>query len=464
MKIIFAVLLFSFTCFAAEKQGKYEYHPDSVLSLGGGFNPQSLFDGYLECIEYDDSVSTDGEGAGDMEYASELITSKKEFMTHLGLSSKVSAQGLFINGDAGVSYLNNFSYLDNSLTLMIMAKVSFGRTSLPQKMHLGAEFKKLLDDGKHAEFKERCGTHFVNSVKSGAFLFALIKAQDVTEKTRTEFEAHANLKVGNPIVGGGIDNRFNSTLNSVAQSGSITIRIYANGGSGATALENIVIDKELSVKDITREVHRYMKTMTVRNARPISYQTKSMSLFGYKAVGDVNYDPRDEALVDLYHKIERAKSTLDSIKAALSNEGDEYRLPCDEAVNYYKNMRGVFETKIREWRELAAKCIAEPNSECSVKDVKFPQVLVPIYEVDHHNDRAISKAFCKNMDNKLFATKISRKECLLLQTRGLKECVNQSLLKELKILNSAPVCFENELVAWLPCSKTYEVEGFCNEG
>lgn len=462
MKKLSLFIFFSFICFAAEKQGKYDYHPDSVLSLGGGFNPESLFNGYLSCIEYEGTVNTDGDGAGDMEYVSELITSRKELMTHLGISSKISAQGLFISGDAGINYLNNFSYLDNSLTLMIMAKVSFGRTSLPQKISLSPEYKKLLEDGKHAEFKERCGTHFVNSVKSGAFMFALIRAQDVTEKTRSEFEAHANLKVGG-IVGGGTDNRFNSTLNNLAQSGSITVRIYANGGAGVMALENIIIDRELSIKDITTQIHKYMKTMTVERARPISYQTKSMSLLGYKPIGDLNYDPRDEALVDLFHKIERAKSTLDNIKAALSNKGDEYRLPCQEAVDYYKNMRRIFEGKIREWKEIASKCIADPDSECIVKDVKFPEVLVPIYESDHHNDRAITKSFCKNMDNKLSVTQISRKECLQLQMRGLKECVNQSLLKELKILNSAPICAENEMVAWIPCQKTYEVEGFCDE-
>ena len=122
MVLLKGFFIFLFCLSSSLLANEYEYHPSLALSLGAGYNPLDLSKRFLDCIDFNESMQIDAQGSYSSRIHAKLIKSRSELMQEIGVSARVSAQGLFGKFKSGVDYFDQIAFHEDSLTFLISAK------------------------------------------------------------------------------------------------------------------------------------------------------------------------------------------------------------------------------------------------------------------------------------------------------------------------------------------------------
>ncbi len=75
---------------------KYEYHPNTRLYMGGGYNPFKPTEGFFDCIEHDGEKAVDSNGAVSTLVRIEQVKTRQEFYQKIDFSASIAGSFMFI--------------------------------------------------------------------------------------------------------------------------------------------------------------------------------------------------------------------------------------------------------------------------------------------------------------------------------------------------------------------------------
>lgn len=268
------ILLLSSSAFAT----KYEYHPNTRLYMGGGYNPYKPTEGYFDCIEHDGERAVDSPGAVTTLVRMEQIKTRQEFYQKIDFSASIAGSYMVFSGENSVSLEDERAFHSDSLTWMILFKSDYGRYNLSNP-RLKAKYASLDDD----QLYEQCGSEIVIERRKSAMVYALFTVHNVDKSERSKFEANLKSGAGDFGWSASMESSYKKILREASANQSVRLSVFAIGGGGMVDLANLIrSDKEdpfEKYSQVPTVLSEYIKTMTAEKSVPTTFITKHISAF-----------------------------------------------------------------------------------------------------------------------------------------------------------------------------------------
>lgn len=187
-----------------------------------------------------------------------------------GLSISVSAayKGLNTGGEGKVSYLNSYKASSNNVAVLARIKIETGSDALVSARLRGEISAEISNRGKinQLALREKCGTHYVQSLTVGGELYATLEQSVRSEGERSDFQAVVS-------VSGGVVNASTETSTSIEQSRfnrSVKIKGGYTGGKSITPSSVSELKDEFkTMRGIMNELAAEEAKTKTRKAAPI---------------------------------------------------------------------------------------------------------------------------------------------------------------------------------------------------
>jgi hypothetical protein len=367
----------------------YEYHPLSVLRLGGGFDPRTPTDPKVcQCVAFTGERNVDtATGAVATGISLTMIRSRQELLTSLGMSTSFDAHYNF-GGGGGVSAGGSFgqisqtSFTDDSLTWVAHASITLGRFQV-EGFNLGPDGKKLLalpPTERAGELIAACGTETVTQETRGALAAVYYHVDYLDTATKSQLEQAITAAASSPTAGGSASTSYRQAIQTASQRGILNFVVFTQGGPGQNLLSDALLDVT-DIDAIRKALTKYIRDVSSSNAKALLWQTSSNSAFGLPTQSAV-FTHRDQVLErfnDVYREIAALNSRIyELIRPASTPQLDylpRYVSPskrAELASIYAKNQQ--FETRLFN---TAIECLKD-TAKCDVPPwVTLPTVTWP---------------------------------------------------------------------------------------
>jgi hypothetical protein len=413
----------------------YGYHQDSALALGVGFNPSDLSVAKPRCIEYDEFEPLDGKGSPESNVDITYIASQKDLYTKVGFSAEVSAQTSFAKGSAKTSFLDEYEFHEDNKHFAILAYSDHGRWGL-KNPRLKPQFQKLIDDGKHEEFARRCGTHYVFEDGRNSKVFAIYTVHNVNSAHEQRLGVSYDVAV--TYADGKSKGQYNNDFKELLKSNEASLRVFAIGGQGITELKDVVIN-HLDIDAVKKTLRDYVSTMTAENGVPTRFKAASMDAFGWEDTNKIPNQKRDMVLKEYFFLLKRLSDEKTRVSDIVTKRDTEYAYLCDQSVLEYAGLSATLEHDWESLQAAAMLCFDDPR-QCVAPKYKLQNVKWPTDPSSIDNRSRVFRM--KTTDPKSYESqKYSKEECDQQRQGALAAgCITVDELRELRKVNSAPVC------------------------
>ena len=403
----------------------YNYHPDSTLNLGDGFNPHNPLKEHLGCLERNRIYGLDGTGAVNTKLKILEVKDRQDLFNQLSVSVVFSAHAKFEGQSAEekgeFTFQNRYHFHKDSMTLMIKAESDYGRFGL-QEYVLKPQFKSLIEAGKHREFIQKCGTHFVKRVRKKGVVAAIIRVEKIDKEMlvglRAALESGLSISQDGAEAGAKMGVRINNFLRMANERARVSVDFWAIGGSGIRNLKGFFGSSDIfdpydpddgdgpgpfpppmppsgagdlsalgdkmddgedpfpqppktrpwdPLKKIKTGIAQYMGSVTQKTAAPMKYYIAPMTLFGLKVR---NKDRLiDTFLADAFIKYIDVENTVKRLKESLKD--DRPHLPT-KVVGHYESALLEHENYLEVISDAVELCIG--TQECKMPKEQLSNV------------------------------------------------------------------------------------------
>jgi len=162
----------------------------------------------------------------------EEVESLEDINKGLNISVSAAYKGLNAGGEGKISYLNNYKASSNNITVLARIKIETGSDALVAASLRDDISREISKRGKinQLALREKCGTHYVQSLTVGGELYATLEQSVRSEGERSDFQAVVS-------VSGGVVNASTEISTSIEQSRfnrSVKIKGGYTGGKSIT--------------------------------------------------------------------------------------------------------------------------------------------------------------------------------------------------------------------------------------
>ncbi len=173
-----------------------------------------------------------------------VVESLEEFHSALGIDAKAQVKAGPLGVDAGGSFNNEFTSNENTLTLLLRARASYGVVNRdPVAL---TEDALALAQSSPAEFARHCGTHFIEGVEYGAELRVLISVETESFRDKEEIKsqlAASGISAGPATVGAELKTSVSEILEQRASRISAKAEAFGfNTSASLAAIEGNPLD------------------------------------------------------------------------------------------------------------------------------------------------------------------------------------------------------------------------------
>lgn len=251
----------------------YNYHAQSNMTLGKGFDP--LYPDVDKRLCYSFEAHPAEEGALETSLDAYAVSNTRDLTIALGMDHKVDGKFLMFSGGGQFVLDTNFRFTKNSVSLVLVAKSEFGRRMLKNEQ-LYPQYAELLKEGSYNEFIEYCGSRLVTTEFRGASVSVVITLENVADeqKVRIVTDAHGSGQIG-PI-GGEAKSHFEALYHQKASSKEVRYKIFARGGTGLKSLDLTVasmIGNGETIDKIAEGLRKFVGEFDEKHAVPIRFAT-----------------------------------------------------------------------------------------------------------------------------------------------------------------------------------------------
>ena len=168
----------------AENPTYYDFHPQSVMSLGRGFSVEDLTKAKQSCVDFE-PVPLDLGSLGTVATV-QLVKNSSELKTALGMDMNVDVSALVYKASANLSYSQDSLFRQEDATLVIRFATEYARTGM-KKQKLSPEAQALLDAGDLPAFEEMCGSQMVIIERRGSSVSAIVTFRNIESETKSKY-------------------------------------------------------------------------------------------------------------------------------------------------------------------------------------------------------------------------------------------------------------------------------------
>ncbi len=230
------------------------------------------------------------------------IRSKYEYFKELNVSASVSGSYGAFSGGASFSYHSIDDIDENSISWAVTAKSELGSFALANPQ-LRPEFEGL----SNGELISSCGSQYVAEVDRGVLASVLYTFHSRSEQKLREISASlsAGFNAGFGGVSGGVS--LQETIESFRQHGQVSIRVFAIGGEGLSALDELIKENPSDLDKVKERLATYVNGQVADRSAILGFRTSS---FG-KLIGAPEIDPDYSSYLYFLDRMDEYRGTLE---------------------------------------------------------------------------------------------------------------------------------------------------------
>ena len=373
----------------------FDYHPNSTFALGRGFEPNTLTETKLNCVDFDRKADITGDAATTTIFNMRVVSSSEDLKRALGIDYSLDARYLQTKGNANFNLNNESAFGEKTLNVVILASSEFGTWSMSNP-RLTPYAQSLINNVRHDVFRSECGSHFVTHEVLGVKTAILLTIRNLSNTFDSKVKNHVGFNYSSGEMSVDFKNEVNSVVNQAYERGSLEITIFTTGGSGVKDLKDIVSQissKKSALDNIQTELGKYLEKFNAQNAVPVRFMAKPFG-FGfenaYENIWKAHNERKIQRIAAAYRKLDNQIETAKNIY-----KGDDLRrliLSNTEADALYKQAL-IAEDYLDGLTELHRSCqynvykdasinkedtSTKPVSEyCKFEEDKIPRLEIP---------------------------------------------------------------------------------------
>jgi hypothetical protein len=364
MLAIACISAISVTSVKSVRADSYGYYPNSVLHLGGSFDPRRMSSVYLPCIAYDGVYQTDklGAGAGEgtsqppidpiatsTEFSVKEVKTRQELYDYLHVSVSVSGHYNFFSGGASVDYERENTFESDSFTWIVRGYSAYGGWAL-RNPRLNAEASKLKSNIN--ALYQRCGTEWVGKESRAVMIAVVYSVKNLSSSSRERLVAAFKGGIDAGVWGAEAAANYESFKKEASSAANLNLNVYAMGGPGITAIKGLV-SKSNDINEIKKIIEEYTGKLTADNSVPVDYLTGAIAQFA-TGNGDFDLAIYNKAIADLFLAKEDYVAKLNRLREVIKR-ADDYNLNDAQLVALQTHYDGIAKV-IASFESVAAKC------------------------------------------------------------------------------------------------------------
>ncbi len=405
-----ALFIWSTQAFAGvDTQYWYDFHPQSVLRLGSGFDPSRPLEPKTECLEFgilplaspnlgpeptntsahplatrsiapgvSEQSRADG-GALSTEVDVFLVRTMNEYREALGIDVSVEASYLGFSGGGAFKLAQSRTVQQNSLTILVRARSEYARrfSGVPRLTPLADQ---MIRNQEYGRFISVCGTHYATIERRAALAVIEIRVDSIDQSTRSSIEASASAAGGFGPMSASLRAKVTSELNRASREGRVNARIVAQGGEGISSAGEMissVVSGGEPLEKAGQGLRRFVEGFRSETAAPISYAVAQIPFLpaGYAFSSDIAKRDRMLAIADLYRNVAQDFLKLSRLLNRVDLRWRAFPVPLIEMVRTeLPGLESLLE-RIRETHQMCGKTQENWESACGVPEAVYTRGL-----------------------------------------------------------------------------------------
>lgn len=280
---------------------KIKYGTDTAVQLGVGVDEFEPSQPKQFCLDFETTdLIYDTEGATDAEIVTKATFDMEDFendfkfdyssttTANLSIDKFASSNSSLTNSGKFENFLKNTS---KNFVVSIDARADHGSKRVLYNKGLKPEFQTLIDQGRFAEFRSLCGTHFVASHTLRSEISVALDASNISRSLKLTMSNSTNASISASLtidgLKGGAGTAFTSNVSNVlslaSERGNVESVVRSKGGYGigeVTAVLSGISFKPDEMHNVYQALAGTGSSFTVTKAAPGEFNLISYSIFG----------------------------------------------------------------------------------------------------------------------------------------------------------------------------------------
>ncbi len=368
MKILIPAILISMGSSFAQMSYKYElpFRMDEFRTLGSGHDAEVHEERPYTCVDFV-AKNIDGTPSINTRFKSEFVSSSNEILETLDIKGNFSADykvsELFGGNTTLSSHYNKYFKMNSSdIALMISFQQDHGREGT-MEAKIKPEYQQILDAGEYEQFKELCGTHYINMVQKKSLVMVLVKISGLSSTSKKDFILNFKQKFSTSFLSasGELSLDYQRFIQQMKKMTSVKIEFFSVGGNGVKDITSIIngVQGE-NLQSIITGIADFARNVDQSNAAPVKYSAVVYPGYPLRPLDLTAKQAR--ALDENIEALTFAKESVNN----LIEQGDVYS-------SYSSVMEDYLLDQQDRGRVIIEKCFYE--KECDMKVLKKMPVL-----------------------------------------------------------------------------------------
>lgn len=320
LKIVGAHLLATLGCSVAfaEEPTFIGYHPMVPRTLGSGISLADPGANMPDCLVNVEGTSISG--ARETSSDTFLVTNSSQLRQTLGIDLRIDASYLTFSGGANFSFSSENLFDDYSITMVVKAWSEYAPFKLKPTAALAPSAKAIRSNGP--KFVSKCGTHYVDAVRRGSTVSAVITIFGLSSTEKRDTVAGMVASGGWGAASASVKAKFEEHLQRVTQSNNSRVQVVATGGEGIKDFGGIIralaAGKD-SLASVQVALAKMVETLDEGNSAQLGFWIRPFSDFDVdtKAL-DLWSDLKSKAMSDMVSEYRKVGDLVESANGILS--------------------------------------------------------------------------------------------------------------------------------------------------
>ena len=272
---------------------QFPFDASKPLKVGQGLDLTKFGAPRQECLNFELEFET--AGAINTKVDTEILTTYEELSNTLNIdeSRSVSADVSWAKYKAKGSFSTESKFSDfkrnesSSIFLVVNVFTEWGKRQA-KNISLKNEFRALISDGKHDEFKQQCGTHLIIAERRKSQISLLIQISNLTEdskkivekKLKNAIEASGPIKKVDVKVNAESKKSWSNTFKSSKKYGDISVKIFSKGAIGLSEVEDLSPALSEDLPSLLKQLSQYASKFTQNSSAISHYLMLNNTSFG----------------------------------------------------------------------------------------------------------------------------------------------------------------------------------------
>ncbi|WP_348261772.1 hypothetical protein P8935_18455 [Telmatobacter sp. DSM 110680] len=358
----------------------YEFHPQSIMTLGGGFSVSDLTQAKQQCVKFD-VKPLDRDATLSTKATIELATSSQTLRQALSMDSSIDVSYLMFTGSASFSMSQENIATNDDVNLVMNFTNEYGRVGIENEQ-LYPFAQTLLDQHQLTEFHNQCGDQLVLIERRGASVSTIITLRSVNATAKSKLAGSLGAKVDLGVLSGDLKSTIAGEIDRAAGEGRLSIEVVSTGGQGFAALSTVVrqtTDSKTAIfEKLQAALGDYLKSFTPANAAPLGFHVGPMLNYSQSQddLWGIEKEDRLSVLVDTYRRLYRERVDIQSI---LSKQDPRAGVYSEPEIDQLRALQNPVNEYLVQLAEVHRRCKAATNENLSVCELPQNKPPVPTF-------------------------------------------------------------------------------------